>query len=477
MKSTNRAPASRRASHGLLGKSITALGVAAAFLLGPAVSAAQASAPTTLESDSAVTTSTDLTAKVPALQWIKGPLRADKVMDCPIYTSSGNVVYGDGFGAQVSYEGDPENIMTVGEQFYVRFQVRLITIPCVEAGLIPEFIPPHGMDFAEDEAHPVRWSVSGGTNPSAAGGQDDLYLEAGKYGGLVVGTHVPRFKYKGTNGWHLQRADGVLEIQIPMRVDRPMKGDQSQIPDCYTTKTSNPGVKYYYPCAKDKAGDHLQVGMFINDGGDRTENSVHVGVFAEAAAPAPVSSTVSAAFTDSSMNTAQTPSLRVAVNSGKTATGTVTVKDGSKTVKTFTLTAAHNNKATVSLPKLSAGKHTFTVSYSGSKTVRPSTKSISTTVVKAKSAVKAAFVDSTISAKVAARLKIAVTAGLTPTGTLTVKDGTKTIKTVKLASANGGKITVTLPKLKAGTHTISVGYGGNSALLTSKASVRLSVSK
>src|SRR5690606_26798807 len=74
---------------------------------------------------------------------------------------------------------------------------------------------------------------------------------------------------------------------------------------------------------------------------------------------------------------------------------------------------------------------------------------------KPKVTAKASSVKAGTRAKVVVRVK---TAGLAkPTGTLTVKLGSQTVK-AKLSAKRKGKITVRLPRLRAGTYTIKVSF-------------------
>jgi hypothetical protein len=61
-----------------------------------------------------------------------------------------------------------------------------------------------------------------------------------------------------------------------------------------------------------------------------------------------------------------------------------------------------------------------------------------------------------------------------PTGTVTVKYGTKSSAVVTLDGSGEG--TLTLPKLKAATYTISATYNGDSVTGTSTVSHKLKVS-
>lgn len=57
--------------------------------------------------------------------------------------------------------------------------------------------------------------------------------------------------------------------------------------------------------------------------------------------------------------------------------------------------------------------------------------------------------------------------GITPTGTVTVYDGTKALTTVELTAADKGRATVTLPKLGSGIHSITAKYAGTETLAAS----------
>lgn len=75
------------------------------------------------------------------------------------------------------------------------------------------------------------------------------------------------------------------------------------------------------------------------------------------------------------------------------------------------------------------------------------------------------------SKRVTMRVKVAVP-GLRPTGTIKVYDGRKRIAVKKIYSANRGTVSIKLPKLKKGKHSIRVVYSGNSQ---AKASTRSKV--
>lgn len=90
----------------------------------------------------------------------------------------------------------------------------------------------------------------------------------------------------------------------------------------------------------------------------------------------------------------------------------------------------------------------------------------------AKAASKSTFTlaDRTISRTTYPRAYVTVTApaGAAISGTVSVYDGTRRIKYVSIASTAAGKVTITVPRLSRGTHYLSVGYGGNTQLLSSR---------
>lgn len=297
-----------------------------------------------------------------ATQWVKGPVRADQVLDCPAYTQ-GITRYGDGVSMQVSYLDDPNDILKVGETFYARLQMRLITLPCVKAGVVPEFVLPSGLTWADDAAHPVRWSVSSGSGAIKSGTEKELVIERGAHGGIVFGTKLAAYQYNDAGVWELTRSHGVYEIQVPLKATRPMKGIATPVPDCYTVPAL-PSEKHYYPCSPDRAGDHLQVGLTIADGGDRNINSTYVGVFAEPVV-ARRSSATSVKLSPSRIKTTKRAKVRVQVTSAGTRTGRVEVYDRSRRIAAATLKPAHRGRITVTLPKLRKGHHKISVKYLG----------------------------------------------------------------------------------------------------------------
>ncbi len=93
-------------------------------------------------------------------------------------------------------------------------------------------------------------------------------------------------------------------------------------------------------------------------------------------------------------------------------------------------------------------------------------------VAKAKSSAKFSM-PSKVKKSKKAKLKVTVSAPyVRATGTIRVYDGKRKIATKKLTAGAKGRVTITLPKLKKGTHRIKVVYSGNAQLTAATSKVR-----
>lgn len=140
-------------------------------------------------------------------------------------------------------------------------------------------------------------------------------------------------------------------------------------------------------------------------------------------------------------------------------TGKVTVKEGSTTLGTGTLSGG---KVTLGLSNhLKVGTHSLTVSYAGSTQLNASSAKVALKITKATPSV-ASTAPASVSHTARAKVTVKVTAtGTTPTGTVRIYEGTKVIATGTLS---GGKVTLTLPKLAKGRHTLHAAYLGSSTV-------------
>ena len=146
--------------------------------------------------------------------------------------------------------------------------------------------------------------------------------------------------------------------------------------------------------------------------------------------------------------------------SPNTATGTVTFKDGAVGLGTSTLVSG---KASLTSTSLAPGSHSITATYSGSTAFLSSTSAALPHTVN-KASTKASVVSSHNPSVFGQSVTFAVTVSAvapgsgTPTGTVTLKNGTAALGTVTLS---GGKATFSTSALTPGTHLITVSYNGN----------------
>ncbi|MFJ6563217.1 Ig-like domain repeat protein [Streptomyces sp. NPDC091412] len=171
-------------------------------------------------------------------------------------------------------------------------------------------------------------------------------------------------------------------------------------------------------------------------------------------------STTKATATTTAYGKAPKVAVTVTGSNGTVPSGKVTVKEGSTTLGTGTLSSS--GKVTVGLSNhLKVATHKLTVSYGGDSKLNASSATVSLKITKAAPSV-AVTRPSSISHTARAKVTAKVTAtGTTPTGTVRVYEGSKVIATGTLKS---GKVTITLPKLSRGKHTLRAYYAGSSTV-------------
>jgi hypothetical protein len=156
------------------------------------------------------------------------------------------------------------------------------------------------------------------------------------------------------------------------------------------------------------------------------------------------------------------PKISVAVRDthALTATGTVTVKEGTVVRGTGTLDSKGN--ASISVPKnLTVGTHTFTVSYGGNTKLVSSTATVKQTIVKATPAI-GVTAPKTISHTAHAKVTVKVAApGTVPTGTVRIYSGTTVLATGTLKN---GSVSITLPALGKGNRVLRALYVGSTTV-------------
>ena len=221
------------------------------------------------------------------------------------------------------------------------------------------------------------------------------------------------------------------------------------------------------------AGSRSIQAVFTPTGGSQfagSSDSVSVAV-------AKAASTVAATWPSTAVHYGTSFSIKAKVTAaGLTPTGTVSVKDGSRVVASKALTAG---AATLTVPAtaLKPGSHSITLAYGGSADVTARSTGKKLTVAKAIAHVSNVVSPKTVRTTKHATLAVKVTAtGTTPTGTVTVYDGSKKIATGRLSH---GKVTITLPRItKRGKHKLHASYGGSTLVAAgAAAAVTLTVVK
>ncbi len=152
-------------------------------------------------------------------------------------------------------------------------------------------------------------------------------------------------------------------------------------------------------------------------------------------------------------------------------TGTVTFKNGSATLGTPTLDGTGH--ATFTTTTLTVASHSITATYNGSSSFNTSTSSTLTQTVNkdsTTSSVTSSLNPSNHGQTVTFTATVVANAPGTavPTGTVTFKDGTKTLSSKSLSS---GKATYATSSLSRGSHSITAVYGGSSSSLGSTSPV------
>ena len=139
-----------------------------------------------------------------------------------------------------------------------------------------------------------------------------------------------------------------------------------------------------------------------------------------------------------------------------TPTGTVTFYDGSNNLGNCSLSS--NGSASFITGNLGIGSHNISFIYSGDDNDSGSTSAVVTQIVNAinTSTSLSSFAGTSVFGQ-----SVTFTANVTPitaTGTVTFKDGTKTLGT---ATLSGGSATFSINSLAVGSHSITAVYGGD----------------
>ena len=155
---------------------------------------------------------------------------------------------------------------------------------------------------------------------------------------------------------------------------------------------------------------------------------------------------------------------------GRRQRGSVTLKDRTKTVGTFTLSGG---QATYTSSYTAVGKHTITASYSGDANNQESTGTLAeyveTLPVASKTKVTTSGSPSTVTQSVTFTATVSSTYGSIPNGeTVTFYDGTVVMGT---GATSSGVAVFSTSSLSAKTHTIKATYSGDATFKTSTGAV------
>lgn len=183
---------------------------------------------------------------------------------------------------------------------------------------------------------------------------------------------------------------------------------------------------------------------------------------------APVSETINPSVTTATVSPNINPSnlsqivvftAAVVPSAGGTETGTVTFLDGTTSLGTATVSS---NVAQLSLSSLSVGSHSITAKYSGDGNFTASTSSAVTQTVNqatTTTAVASSLNPATFGQSVTFTVTVQPSVSGTPTGTVTLLDGTTSLGTSSLPS--GGIAQFTVGGWSAGSHSVTAVYSGD----------------
>lgn len=268
-----------------------------------------------------------------------------------------------GYTGRVSFQGVGNRLPRVGEAFYVRMEVGLPGLPCNQTPLVlPEVLLPHGLEYADDAQHPVSWAMhdldGGGSDFSTEG----LVYDRGVNGGELIGLVSDDYP----EGGPIEVRQGQsLEIRVPVRATKVMKGAGTRQPQCDERLAGDA------PCPVDESGDHLQVAILKQDSGPMQYVIPFVGLLVQKA-----KATLGATF---GVSPGKPGKATVTVKAPVAPTGKVTVLKGAKALGTGTLAKGDGGKLSISLPKLARGKHELVVKYAGSAAVAAVKRTFSVT--------------------------------------------------------------------------------------------------
>ena len=344
----------------------------------------------------------------------------------------------------------------------------------------------------------VQFQIDGtnfGSPANVSGGK----AVSGSTTSLSIGSHNITATYSGDGTYGISTATLVQKVKSKTVCNWPSKPNPCnwgqpcifnvQI-GCQSPGTGNPtGTVTFYDgsnslgsCNLNNGSASFSIGnlgigshnISFTYSGDDNDSGSTSGVVTQTVNPV---STITALSCSSSTSVFGQSVTFIANVTPNTATGTVTFKDGTKTLGTGTLSGG---VASISINTLAAGSHSVTAVYNGDTNDNGSTSSsINQTVNKASTTI--ALSSPASSAKLGASVIFTVTVNAvspsagTPTGTVTFKNGTTTFGTATLSN---GKATFSTSSLPGGTDSITAVYGGDANFSSSTSNtVSLTITK
>ena len=182
---------------------------------------------------------------------------------------------------------DPQAVPRVGEVFYGGVMIAAVG-GCSDKSVIPEVVPPLGVELAVSPAHPVRchYTLPDGSDTQIVDGCPQS-PQPGTHGGFSVApggdpanAWVGIGKIPGTPALTHPRLE-ILYLEFPLRSSRPLHGLPGG-PSCaaHTLQTG--------PCPRESAGDFLQVATQVFALGGAPTLSSAIGLVVGPAGTTPV---------------------------------------------------------------------------------------------------------------------------------------------------------------------------------------------
>jgi len=257
-------------------------------------------------------------ANAPAGTWTDGDWVGDTIVNCITGQPS------PGYTGRVSFHSPGDQLPEVGETFYVRMEIGLPSLPCTNSpAVLPEVVIPAGLRYADDAKHPVRWAVHT-TEGSSGFSTRNLVYDRGVHGGVLIGLRSA--KYPDGGPIEVRRGQD-LEIRVPVRATKVMKGMATRQPQC------DERLEGTAPCPVSQSGDHLQVAFTKTDTGPMQHVIPFVGLLVQKA-----KATLSARAQASPVRAGR---ITVRVGSGVVPTGVVRVSSGQRRLAVGTLAQRH----------------------------------------------------------------------------------------------------------------------------------------